>query len=175
MQEKELIQKSLQGDESAFNALALSCRPKVLRAVYRWVKDEELAEDVTQEAFLHAYQHLDRFRMESSFYTWVYRIARNISIDTFKRKKESSFKDELLSLKTETKDLVINHELENAIQEGMKTLSEKHRVVFEKFDIQRCSAKEIAELLKVPPGTVRSRLHYARKKMKTFLDNYFKS
>jgi RNA polymerase sigma-70 factor (ECF subfamily) len=174
MQEKELVQKCLQGDESAFNTLALSCRLKIFRGVHRLIKDEEIAEDITQEAFLHAYQHLDQFRMESSFYTWVYRIARNLAIDTFKKKKEISFRDELLVPSAPAKDEVADHELENAIQEGLKTLSEKQRVVFEKFDIQKLSTQEISDLLKIPSGTVRSRLYYARKHMKAFLNNHFK-
>ncbi len=170
MQEKELIERSRQGDEEAFGELMHLYEKKIYHLCYQIIHDEELAQDLTQETFVHAYQHLDSFRMESLFYTWLYKIARNLSLNLLRKKKhiELELKEEwLIPEKSPSKES--SEEWNAALEEALKTLSSKQRVVFEMFDIQKMSHKEIAAQLNISPGTVRSRLFYARKNIRTYL------
>src|SRR5271156_6600588 len=101
MDEKELIEKSLKGEEGAFDALVQQNQAAVYRHCLRIVKDEELAQDLTQETFVHAFQHLSSFRMHSRFSTWLWRIAHNLSLNYIKRERHinQEFKEELLPAK----------------------------------------------------------------------------
>lgn len=173
MNEKELIEKSQNGDEGAFKELFDLYRGKIFNLCIGLVKDEGIANDLTQETFVNAYQHLNSFRQEASFYTWSYHIARNLSLNYLKKKgrihEEELHEERIISPQLPDK------ELQDTIREGLTTLNPKHRVVFEYYELQKMSHKEIAALLDVPVGTVRSRLHYARKKMRTFLKSRYKS
>jgi len=170
MREKNLIEKCLHGDEDSFKILMQSYEQRIFFACLQIVKDEQLAHDLTQETFLHAYQHLSSFRQESSFYTWIYRIGRNLSLNALKKIKNPTqeYREDLHASKFSLPEKH-SEEFDQLIQEGLKTLPFKQRQVFELFDLQNFSHKEIAAKLNIPPGTVRSRLYYARKKMQEFL------
>ena len=136
------------------------------------MKDEEIAQDLTQETFLHAYQHLDTFHGRSSFYTWIYRIAHNLSLNFLKkthRQQELEFKEELLPAGFISEDQLEDEEFNQALQVALQTLPPKQRIVFEMFDLQRIPHKEIAAKLGISPGTVRSRLYYARHKLRSLI------
>lgn len=168
MNERELVEQSKKGDEDAFSALIGTYQPRVFRHCLKVVHDEEIAQDLTQETFLHAYHHLGTFRMEASFYTWLYRIAHNLSLNYLKKKgahPETEFKEEMSS------GVVVKEEeeLDPRIQEAVQTLAPKHRVVFELYDLQRVPQKEIAAQLDISHGTVRSRLYYARRKIREYI------
>lgn len=169
MDEKELIKLSLQGDEKAFSSLMLLHQEMVFRHCLSIVKDEEIAQDLKQEAFLHAYQHLNTFRMEAKFSTWIWRIAHNLCLNYLKKRRltELPYKEELLSEPPARKE--IDPEMMQKIHEGLNTLAQEHRIVFEMYELQGMPQKQIAAQLNVPYGTVRSRLHYARKKLRDFL------
>ena len=172
MGEKELVERSQRGDESAFNELVGLYRMKIFNHCLGIVKDEEMAQDLTQETFLQAYQHLDTFRGKSRFYTWVYRIAHNLSLNALKKTrhlKESELKEEILAGKEVWDEQLGEAEFDQALQVALQRLPPKQRVVFEMFDVQRIPHKEIAAQLGISPGTVRSRLHYARQQHRTLL------
>ena len=170
MEERELIQKTLKGEEWAFNQLIEQNKGNVYSHCLGIVKDELIAEDLTQEAFLHAFKHLGSFRMEASFSTWLWRITHNLALNHIKRHPhiEQEFHEEHLLPKPELKK-EIDEDLMFNIQRALEKLPLKHRIVFEMFDLQHIPQKEIAATLGVPHGTVRSRLHYARKKIREFL------
>lgn len=169
MDEKELIKKSLKGEEGAFDVLVRQNRPAIYRHCLGIVKDEEIAEDLTQETFVHAFQHLASFRQEAKFSTWLWRIAHNLSLNYLKKHhNESEFKEELLPAHLLEKELFDEERLLK-IRQAMEKLSYKHRIVFEMYDLEHIPQKEIAHQLGISYGTVRSRLYYARKKIREFL------
>jgi RNA polymerase sigma-70 factor (ECF subfamily) len=176
MDEKEIIRKIKEGDQTAFTELFATYQPKILQHCLSVVKDQEIAEDLSQETFLQAYKKFDTFRQDSSFYTWLFRIAHNLSLNQLKKMKKGKieeFHDEsFLQLPVQQQE---HPELEKAVQEGIKTLNEKHAEVFKLYEIEKKSQKEIAMLLNIPNGTVRSRLYYARRKMRSYLSNYTKN
>lgn len=166
MSEKELIEKSLEGDDAAFSKLFESCHDRIFHHCLGVVKEEEAAKDLVQETFLHAYRHLEQFRGAATFYTWVYRIAHNLSLNYLKKKgryREEEFNEEIMSP-------VLQHheEIRSDLTDALKTLSEEHRMVYEMCELEGRSQKEVALILHIPEGTVRSRLHYARKGLHTY-------
>jgi RNA polymerase sigma-70 factor, ECF subfamily len=169
MNEKELIQKCLDGDEKASVDLIQQNRGKVFRHCLSIVHDEEIAEDLTQETFLHAFQHLDTFRQEAKFSTWVWRIAHNLCLNYLKKQRfvEKEFLEEIIPHFLPEKEN--DEEKILQIKAVMQILPEKQRIVVEMFDLQHIPQKEIAALLGISCGTVRSRIHYARKKLRQLL------
>lgn len=167
--EKELIQKSLGGDEAAFAILLGKSRPLIYRHCLSLVHDEESAEDLTQEACLQAFKGLNKFHQQSSFGTWLWRIAHNLSLNYLKKQRgDYSFNDAILppNLSEKNED---QEELLSKILEAAEHLSSKHRVVFEMYDLQHIPQKEIAARLGITGSTVRSRLFYARRKIRELL------
>jgi RNA polymerase sigma-70 factor (ECF subfamily) len=170
--EKVLIQKTLQGDERAFEELIRQNQLIIFRHCLSIVKDEEAAKDLSQETFLHAFQNISSFRMEARFSTWLWRIAHNLSLNYLKKQRplEQQFRDELLLYNKDTNPKDINTETIWRIREATKQLSNKHRIVFEKYHFEKIPQKQIAAQLGITYGTVRSRLFYARKKIKKLLE-----
>lgn len=170
MDEKALIKQAIEGQEEAFNQLVGENREAVFRHCMSLVHDEKSAEDLTQETFLHAYTYLKTFRAQAKFSTWLWRIAHNLSLNYLRRKKggECELQENMLP-KKEVPKQAIDPELEEQIREALKLLSEEHRTIFELYDLERIPQKEIAKRLGVPYGTVRSRLHYARRKIRKLL------
>ncbi len=170
MDERILIQKSLAGDEKAFAELVGRNKERILRHCQSIVHDQEIAEDLTQEAFLHAFQHLSSFRKEASFSTWIWRISHNLALNYLKKHRhvEQEYKEELLIPRFLSQEEV-DEEKMDLIYEAMATLSPKLRAVFEMYDLQHMPQKEIAAELGIPHGTVRSRTHYARERIRKFL------
>jgi len=185
LDEKQLIEQSKQGDEAAFAELVRRYRRKIFFLCKQLIGDQELAEDITQETFIQAYRHLNNFKMQSKFYTWIYRIAVNLCINLI-RKKQTQKTTALLSdlsyttekshdflTKMQQKvESVETKELHDAIEKGLGFLSPEHKEVLVLYDIEGLSHKEIAKKLNTNEGTVRSRLHYARKQMQKFLKTY---
>ena len=174
MIEKDLIAKSQSGDEAAFGALFSLYRERIYQHSFGIVKDEEAAQDVTQEAFVQAYRHLKDFHSNSSFYTWLYRIAHNISLNYLKKKRrhrEEEFNEEVMQGGQSPGELLEKKELEDSLQEAILHLSKRHKVVYELCEIERLPQKEVANRLSIPEGTLRSRLHYARKQVRTYLQD----
>ncbi len=157
MQERELIKKSIAGDKEAMDRLVKLHWERVYRHCLKILGDVELAEDAAQESFVKAFEHLENFQKRATFSTWIWRIAHNTSLNILRKERRADLplQEELLAAPSSTDwgDL-------------LDQLDEKHRRVFELFVIEKMPQKEIAKLLKIPHGTVRSRVHYARLKLK---------
>lgn len=178
MEEADFVQKSREGDAEAFASLVKRSRHEIFRLCLQILRDSDRAEDITQEAFLIAYRKLDQFEGRSSFTTWVFQIAKRLAIKAQEKDKPLPLNEEILSDQSSvplSSRMAEDEELREAIHRGLSQLSEKQRVVFQRFDLEQKSHKEIAEELNICIGTVRSRLHYARQKMRVFLKDYFET
>ncbi len=172
----------LAGDETGFEFLFEKYRQKVYGIAYRFVRNREDALEVAQEVFLRVYQGLDKFKTDSKFFTWLYRITVNRSIDFTRSRKSRPLQGmdepamEALGKPTARKapaqspvEYAGEKELEDKIREAVATLSEKHQLVFILHTSEDLSYKEIAEVAGCNVGTVMSRLFYARKKLQEAL------
>lgn len=170
-----LIEEAKRGDKDAFALLVKKYKEKVFRFAFGMLSDRMEAEDVSQEAFIKAFYSLSKLDNNYAFTSWLTRIAFNLCYDRIKkRKKESIISIELLetnvsSIGMERTDLTMT------IQEAMKTLSPEHREAVILRDVEGYSYDEIAEILNMPLGTVKSRINAARlllrKEMKRELED----
>lgn len=179
----ELVQAVLDGDATAYRGLVERYQGRIHGVVYGMVRNPEDARDLTQEAFVKAYQNLHRFRLQASFYTWLCRIAMNVSIDHLRRQKVR--KAELFEEGVATRDqggvISLQHhredpgrnlerkELGQRILKALDELPEDQQQVIILREIEGMAYKEIAEVMDIPEGTVMSRLYYARKKLQAAL------
>jgi RNA polymerase sigma-70 factor (ECF subfamily) len=176
-----LIAACLQGNSAAFGDLVRRYQDRLYNTVYRLVDNAEDAQDAVQEAFLNAYQSLDSFKGDSLFFTWLYRIAVNTAI-SLKRKQRVLLRlnggrnGEPAMEPPDPSDLSRpGHALEQAeqerrIQQALARLSPEHRTVLVLKDMEGQKYETMAELLEVPIGTVRSRLHRARLELRELLE-----
>ena len=175
-----LIADCLQGRTAAFGELVRRYQDRLYHCVYRLVDNAEDAQDVVQDAFLNAYQSLGRFKGDAQFFTWLYRIAFNTAI-SLKRKQRVA-----LALKTSrtgagaaepldtSESSRPEHSLEKAdqerqVQQALNRLSVEHRTVLILKDMEGQKYEAMAEILQVPVGTIRSRLHRARLELRELL------
>ena len=186
--ERALVLKAKQGDLSAYDELVRRYQQRVYATVYHMTSNHEDANDLAQEAFIKAFQALKSFKGDSSFFTWVYRIAINKTINFLKQRKnkfQMSLDDldfnaendpdlvQLVSDKTPRRDVNLA-ELQEKLNAAMQKLSETHRLVVTLHDVQGLSHDEIAKIMDCNTGTVRSRLFYARQQMQAYLSDYLK-
>jgi RNA polymerase sigma-70 factor (ECF subfamily) len=175
-----LIAECLKGHTAAFGQLVRCYQDRLFNTVYRMVDNAEDAQDVVQEAFLHAYQSLESFKGDSLFFTWLYRIAVNTAI-SFKRKKRVMVRidgpggDAVIEPLDPSELARPGHALEQAeqeqrIQKALTRLSPEHRAVLVLKDMEGQKYEEMAEALGVPIGTIRSRLHRARLELREVLE-----
>ena len=173
--DRELVRRVQSGDRSAFDLLFLRHRHKIHGLVSRFVRREEEIDDVVQDSFIRAFRALPRFRLESAFYTWLYRIAVNTAknhITAQKRRPntvQSDFDELELAESTDSMREVadpaneyLTGELEVAIRRALQALPDdlRNAVTFREFD--GLSYEQIAEIMDCPVGTVRSRIFRAR-------------
>lgn len=188
VEEQELVKRARQGDLSAYDDLVRRYQERIYATLYHMTSNHEDANDLAQEAFIKAFQALKTFKGGSSFYTWVYRIAVNKTINFLKQRKNRSqmslndldFNAEhdpdlvaLVSEKTPRREAGLA-ELQEKLNEAMQTLSEAHRLVVTLHDVQGLSHEEIAKIMDCNIGTVRSRLFYARQQLQGQLVDYLK-
>ena len=182
-----LVRSSQEGDLRAFDELVRRSQQRVYATVYHMTSNHEDADDLTQESFIKAYKALKRFKGDSSFYTWVYRIAVNRTINFLKQRNRRSFHMSLndmdmqvekdadllmfISDKTPRRDIRLN-ELQEKLNEALMKLSETHRLTVTLHDIQGMSHEEIGKIMDCNTGTVRSRLFYARQQLQAYLSEY---
>ena len=184
----ELVQRARRNDVSAYDELVRRYQARIYATVYHMTSNHEDANDLVQETFIKAYRALKTFKGDSSFYTWVYRIAVNKTINFLKQRKNRlhmSLNDvdinaendpdlvALVSEKTPRRDLNLA-ELQDKLNAAMLKLSEHHRMVVTLHDIQGLSHEEIGEIMDCNMGTVRSRLFYARQQLQAYLLDYLK-
>ena len=188
VEEHELVQRARKGDLGAYDELVRRYQERIYATVYHMTSNHEDANDLAQEAFIKAFQALKSFKGGSSFYTWVYRIAVNKTINFLKQRKNRTamslndldFNAEhdpdlvaLVSDKTPRRDAGLT-ELQEKLNEAMQKLSEPHRLVVTLHDVQGMSHEEIAKIMECNIGTVRSRLFYARQQLQAHLSDYLK-
>jgi len=187
-EEDKLVHRAQKGDMGAYDELVRRYQERIYATIYHMTSNHEDANDLAQEAFIKAYHALKSFKGGSSFYTWVYRIAVNKTINFLKQRKHrtamslndldfSAEKDPdlvaLISDKTPRRDAALS-ELQKKLNEAMQKLSEQHRLVVTLHDVQGLAHDEIAEIMECNVGTVRSRLFYARQQLQGYLADYLK-
>jgi len=187
-EEVALVRRAKEGDLQAYDQLVQRYQERVYATIYHMTSNHEDANDLAQEAFIKAFQALRSFKGGSSFYTWIYRIAVNKTINFLKQRRhkghlslnELDFNAEndpdlvaLVSDKTPQRDAGLN-ELKEKLNEAMQRLSEPHRLVVTLHDVQGLAHDEIAEIMDCNIGTVRSRLFYARQQLQGYLADYLK-
>ncbi len=184
--DRMIVQRVQGGDVAAFDALILKYRARVYGVVYNMTSNREDAADLTQDAFIKAFQSIHRFQAQSSFFTWLYRIAINSTLTHLRKAKLRTFfsfekitdedktaqlVNQLTDKKGADRDLFIR-ELQENLNEAMMKLSINHRTVVTLFEIEGLSHEEIAEVMECSVGTVRSRLHYAKQLLQAELQRY---
>lgn len=183
-----LVNRAKKDDSAAYDDLIRRYQERIYATVYHMTSNHEDANDITQETFIKAYRALKSFKGDSSFYTWIYRIAVNRTINFLKARKNKyhlslddlDFHAEndpdlvaLISDNTPRRDLNLV-ELQEKLNEAMQKLSETHRMVVTLHDVQGLSHDEIAKIIGCNVGTVRSRLFYARQQLQGSLADYLK-
>lgn len=166
--DQELVKATLSGDRSAYGVLVYRYQETVINVVYQMCGDLHLAEDAAQEAFIKAWQNLQKYNPELSFKAWIYRIAMNKAIDVLRRSPPAIDIDLItdeVGLGTPLKgveDEVDRKHLRERVRRMLLALPEAGRAVLVLREYQSLSYQEIAEALNIPVGTVMSRLNYAR-------------
>src|SRR5215468_10353742 len=186
--ESALVKRARRGDLAAYDDLVRRYQERIYATVYHMTSNHEDANDLAQEAFIKAFHALKSFKGGSSFYTWIYRIAVNKTINFLKQRKNKAqislddldFNVEhnpdlvaLISDKTPRREVNLT-ELQERLNAAMQKLSEPHRLVVTLHDVQGLSHEEIAEIMDCNIGTVRSRLFYARQQLQAYLSDYLK-
>ena len=185
----EIVRRVQAGDVAAFDRLILKYRERVYGIVYNMTSNREDAADLTQDAFIKAFQSIHRFGGQSSFFTWLYRIAVNSTLSHLRKTRLRSFfslervnSDEPVSReiiaaltdKTGVDRDTFVRELQEKLNDAMQKLSIKHRTVVTLFEIDGLSHQDIAEVMNCSVGTVRSRLHYAKQLLQAELQPYMR-
>ena len=184
-----LIDHLREGDETALAPLVEKYKRMVHRLAMQITKNHEDANDVMQETFIKVYQSIHTFRQEAAFETWVYRIAVNEALNFVKRRErrresslettdESEFTTEVLrkaEIKNDPEIQAEKAELRHWVTKAVNSLSLKHRIVVILHELEGLTHAEIASILNCSEGTVRSRLHYARKQLRSLLKPYVDS
>ena len=182
-----LLDRARRGEMAAFDELVRRYHGKLFGLIYNMTSNREDTEDLVQDVFVRAYKALGRFRGQSSFYTWLYRIAINRTLNFLARRRrrataislapldEAVERDpvfvEMSGRQTPARDAFLM-ELRNKLNAALQSLSDKHRAVVTLHDIQGVPHDDIARMLRCSPGTVRSRLFYARKRLQQELAGY---
>jgi len=181
-----VVQKVQAGNVGAFDQLVQKYREHIFSVIYNMTSNREDASDLTQETFIKAFQAIGRFKGKSSFFTWIYRIAINttmtflkkrgrrryISYENINEEVSSSEIFERLTAKNRTEKGALIQELQEKLNDSLQKLSPKHRTVVILHEIEGLDHAQIAEITKTSVGTVRSRLHYAKQQLQSYLQDY---
>ena len=177
----ELVQKCQAGDMGAFQELVSRYHQKIYVVIVGLLRNREDALEVAQETFFRAYRKIKSFQGGSSFYTWLYRIAVNMAIDSQRRQKRNplDFRETMDGLFEEQNEVardpfsdVHDRELREKLAAAINDLTPEHKAVIILRTVEGLSYKDIGEILGCSEGTVMSRLHYARKKLQEKLSAF---
>lgn len=181
-QELLLVQRAKLGDQDAFGELVAQYQKPIYNLVYRMTGNHQDAEELTQTAFLNAWRGLPAFQEESSFFTWLYRLAKNAAIDFLRKEARRSAAGGAFSLDDEEhlffhlpdprpgpEAQAQNHELRQALVQGIAALSRDHREIFLLREVDGLTYQEISHILFLETGTVKSRLARARLALRQIL------
>ena len=179
--DRELIRRCQAGDVAAFEPLVEKYRQRVWRLAYQVLRDREEAWDCAQEAFVRAYSSLSSFRGQSAFYTWLFRITVNVATDRHRSRgartralggepiPEEEWERTAIDTERGPDETAVQTEQRERIRAALDSLPLKARTIIMLSDVEGLSYKEIAEVLNCPIGTVMSRLHNARKRLRSLL------
>jgi RNA polymerase sigma-70 factor (ECF subfamily) len=185
----EVVRRVQNGEVGAFDQLVLKYRGRVYSVVYNLTSNREDAADLTQDAFIKSFQSINRFQGQSSFFTWLYRIAVNSTLTHLRKNRLRTFfsfekineddkvSAEVIAALTDTTGAdheTFARELQEKLNEAMQKLSIRHRTVITLFEIDGLGHQEIAEIMNCSVGTVRSRLHYAKQLLQSELQPYIR-
>lgn len=185
-QDTELIARTQAGDATAFDELIVKYSPRLYGLVYNMTSNHEDTNDLLQDVWAKAYRSINGFRGQSSFYTWIHSIGVNMTINFLKkrgRRHLMSLDDidngiqndkeflELTATSSPVREADLS-ELQKRLNEALQKLSHDHRAVVTMFDIQGMPHAEIAKILGISEGTVRSRLFYAHRQLQNFLTEF---
>lgn len=182
-EDKELVRKAQAGDDFAFGRLVEKYQRRIYSLAWNMTGNHSDADDLAQEVFLKCYRAIGSFRFKSAFYTWLYRIA----VNTIITRRKQIRRDTHLEFQPASLDIsgnpylspgrqggradrsLVKNEIRSAVREAIDSLPEKHRAVVVMHELEGLTHAEIGKILSCSEGTVRSRLHYARKKLKNKL------
>lgn len=180
--DREIVERVVKGDVDAFGVLVDRYQDRIYSAVHNYVSNPEDALDITQDSLVKAYAKLRSFDASSAFYTWLYRIAVNTAIDFLRRRKSrpaDSLDDERfteIGFEPVSKDpgidpekVAVAHEQAATLRTAIGRLSHKLRGVLVLHDVEGLSQEEVADVLKIPVGTVKSRVSRARAELRELL------
>lgn len=181
-----LVERTKDGDASAFDELVRRYSPRVYGLVYNMTSNHEETNDLLQDIFLKAYRSIKGFRGDSSFYTWIHTIGINMTINFLKkrnRRRGPSLDDIDARIENDPNFIEATattdprreanlSELQKRLNEVMQKLSHDHRAVVTMFDVQGMPHAEIAKILGISEGTVRSRLFYAHRQLQNYLEEF---
>ena len=181
-----LVESVRAGNIAAFDRIVHKYKQRIFSIIYNMTSNREDASDLAQESFIKAFRSLDKFKGKSQFFTWLYRIAVNTTLTHLKKNRlrrffsfetiqEEGIQPELvaaLSSKIRADRPVLLREMQEKLNEALQSLSPKHRTVVVLFEVEDLSHEEIAQIIGISVGTVRSRLHYAKKQLQVALQPY---
>ena len=177
MSENEIIRSAQNGNLQAFELLVKEYQTRVVSIAFKIVGSPEDAKDVAQEVFIRLYRFLPRFKKEKQFFSWLYRIVINASYDFLKR--GNRYRTVPLEDISDIKRSTVHHssgresELQEIIGELIETLSSPQKTAFILREVEGFSCREISKIMDCPGGTVRSHLHFARKRLKDLVEKHY--
>jgi len=186
----DLVARSQAGDTAAFSELVTRYRSRAFSMIYQMTRNEQDAWDLAQDGFVKAWKSIGRFRGQSSFYTWLYRILMNVTIDSLRRKhiaNGTEFDDQIGLRQIEPgavtaprpemqpAEKISDKEVRERIDQAIAKLSPEHRAAIVMREIDGLEYSEIAEHMDCSLGTVMSRLFYARKKLQALLKDVYET
>jgi RNA polymerase sigma factor (sigma-70 family) len=168
----QLIDRFRAGDDAAFDELVQHHKQRIFTLIYRMTGDRDWSEDITVEVFLEAFSSLPRFRQDAKFATWLHRLAVNVCLEQLRLKKakrqvlETSL-GEIQQLESPNPaQAMLQRELADQVLGAMQILPEAHRAAMALFYLEERSCAEIAEILSLPRGTVKSRIYHATRQLR---------
>lgn len=183
----ELVKLAQAGDTRGFDELVRRYQEKVYRLCFKILRHEDDASEALQDAFLSAFRGLRNFKAESTFSTWLYRIATNASLMKYRKRRDGHISLEQSQSSNENSETMqlpdwsqqpaqdlLDAETREVMAEGIQRLPEELRTVFVLRDVQDMSNAEVAEVLGLSVAAVKSRLHRARRSLRDWLDRYFR-
>ena len=185
--DEQLVIRVQNGERAAFDQLYWRYKDRIIGVVYGVVHNRQDALEISQEVFLRIYKNIEKFQPNTRFFTWAYRIAYNLAVDKYRRKKtakevefDNDYQKNFASAEAEIQprlDINPEHacertELREQLKSALDALSEKQRTIITLREIDGLSYEEIASVLDIQLGTVMSRLHYARLNLQSALKKY---
>lgn len=187
--EKQIIEECQQGNIDAFDLIIERYKERVYSLAYQMIGDHASADDVTQEVFIRAFRGLPKFRGKCAFFTWLYRITMNCSYRYLRKNmtflnKISNDIDPAVYMDDKVRNGFMNNSPYKALEmketmeilgKSMDRLPVKHKTALIMFEFQGLSIQDISEIMKTSPGTVKSRLHHARIKLRNYMKHSLKT